>query len=271
MLCSDVGLVNLCKYRWFGQMWEFNGQYLEIVVTELITVDIHLDRRLALTHVFRPENVGDIGTSTRMYDIGIISVLIWFPGKSEYPLTCGNPDSREPGYRFTSHSLIGRGLNTWVNANRLSKWISTAINSATTIPKYWPLNSHICPNQRYFQRFTRPTSEQSEETSAQERVGNSSILRNASGGPENYYSAVRTSSEKSDSTDKKSETVRTTTVSWADIVTGKGTWWSTYPNLLSPFRRYEVWVANNDLAFNRKPKKMNENSFFLVSSNINED
>ena len=54
-------------------------------------------------------------------------------------------------------------------------------------------------------------------------VGNSSILRNASGGPENYNSAVRTSSEKSDSMNKKSETVRTTTVSWADIVTGKGT------------------------------------------------
>ena len=89
-------------------MWEFNGQYLGIVVAELITVDIHLDRRLALTPVFRPENVGDIGISSRMYDIGIISVLIWFPGKSEYPLTCGNPDSREPGYRFTSHSLIGR-------------------------------------------------------------------------------------------------------------------------------------------------------------------
>ena len=43
------------------------------------------------------------------------------------------------------------------------------------------------------------------------------------------------------------------------------------PNLLSPFTRYEIWVANNDLGFNRNQKGMNENSFFLVSSNINED
>ena len=52
-----------------------------------------------------------------------------------------------------------------------------------------------------------------EETSAQERVGNSSILRNASGQPKNYNSAARTSS--------KDEMART--VSWANIVTGKGT------------------------------------------------
>ena len=55
-----------------------------------------------------------------------------------------------------------------------------------------------------------------EETSAQERVGNSSILRNVSGKTKNYISAARTSSDKS-------EMARTTTVSWADIVTGKGT------------------------------------------------
>ena len=115
-------------------MWEFNGQYLEIVVAELITVDIHLDRRLALTHVFRPENVGDIGISSRMYDIGIISVLIWFPGKSEYPLTCGNPDSREPGYRFTSpsnprsvpRSILGllRGVSVYDPGSFLPRYIA---------------------------------------------------------------------------------------------------------------------------------------------------
>ena len=53
-----------------------------------------------------------------------------------------------------------------------------------------------------------------EETSAQERVGNSSILRNISDRSENYYSTASNSSN---------EMARTTAVSWADIVTGKGT------------------------------------------------